>query len=166
MEKAECCICGKLVEGYLYNAQELSESWAAITSTIGYRCQNCGAVYCPDENKKHLKHSFWNGFKKSICPKCGQLFGPGFIFTSVPFSAQDKAEAPSLAAPTPLPPRQFKFTHLLDPLTNEQIVDELGVLILTDRRFIHIVNEQYARTGPMLLVHNQETFSGMARWSS
>lgn len=165
MEKAQCCICGKTLEGYLNNTRELSESVSLATATIGNRCQNCGAVFCQDESNKHLKHSFWHGYKKSICPKCGQLFGPGFILTSEPFSAQDKAEAKaladSIAASTPTPPRNFKFTYFLDPLTNEKLVDEIIFdkvgdkgFILTDRRLIYKTNAPPSSTLGMLTNEN------------
>lgn len=148
MEKYKCYMCGKVMAGYSTPSAGLEGNFSVIMATIGNCCQNCGEAFCVDENKKHLKESLWHGFTKSICPKCGQPFGPGITITSTPFSNKENAEEQPLGSSKIVSPSSFKFAHLVDPLTNEQIIDEVLFdtvhdknFILTDRRLIYKTHE-------------------------
>jgi hypothetical protein len=81
----KCAVCNKPIEG------ELSEKVfgdKALDFTLGdihtgYACQNCAAVICYLP-KKHLgmsliKFGLFKGWKKVVCPVCGELLMPGKI---------------------------------------------------------------------------------------
>jgi hypothetical protein len=72
--QSTCSICGETIKGEACVKYKASEDLVT-----GYQCQNCETNLCAPP-KRHLKFGILRGWKKTICPQCGELFGPGKIF--------------------------------------------------------------------------------------
>jgi hypothetical protein len=94
MENVQCSVCGKQIQGYMISKTEYDDpaNSGLIFSSLAYKCQHCGVVYCVDEVFKLRKTKFFKGIHDSTCPECGQMFGPGFTITSKPSARQKQPE--------------------------------------------------------------------------
>ncbi len=170
----QCCICNKEYEGYLTDYKQLSTSGnlKAFSTSTAYRCKNCGSFIC-EADKKPLKFSFWSGFEKSVCLKCGQPFGPDMVMITVPIEAEDianenetKAAAQAESDASAYASRVFKYTYLCDPLSGEKVIDEIQTekadekaLVLTDRRLIYKTKEVPVTFAQMFVNETMYTYS-------
>ncbi len=72
-----CSNCGKTYPGVARTPPDPMPS--GIATMVAVRCQNCGIEFCTDCHEKVLKIGIWNGWEKTKCPDCNELFGPGQI---------------------------------------------------------------------------------------
>ncbi len=79
LTQTTCSGCGKTYEGTICEWSIYIQRLSNIG--LGYQCQNCGVFFCTQckMEKTHLKMHWWHGWKKVLCPRCGQLFGPGGV---------------------------------------------------------------------------------------
>ncbi len=75
MPQTDCALCQAHLEGDAYLWQDYAKS-PSLTALVGSQCQHCGSVFCNNKHGDQLKFSVWSGWQKTICPKCGQPFGP------------------------------------------------------------------------------------------
>lgn len=77
-----CSQCKKAVTGLVLSGPQYEECLFNMDAELhekGYICQSCGTCVCEDCKAQSLKTSMWSGWKKTMCPACGQLFGPSQI---------------------------------------------------------------------------------------
>jgi hypothetical protein len=75
-----CSNCGKTYGGaqFLWEVL-LAKEGKGLEHVAGYQCENCKADFCSTCAESSLKKSWWSGWQKTTCPKCGSKFGPGLV---------------------------------------------------------------------------------------
>jgi hypothetical protein len=76
-----CSICGRTLEAREITWDTYKQDIVGYASQIvGYRCGNCGAVFCGKGHKKELGFKFFGGgYENSPCTRCGALLGAGRV---------------------------------------------------------------------------------------
>jgi HEAT repeat protein len=87
METTICINCEQPIQGKRFRFLDYLEYGKLDPNIykyeIGSECQHCGATYCNQCKKKHLKFSLWKGgWTKLRCTQCGEPLGPGYLILS------------------------------------------------------------------------------------
>jgi len=98
MPKVECALCKQSLEGDAYLWQEYVKT-PSVTGLVGVQCQHCGSVFCHRRHRDQLKFSLWSGWSKTICPTCGQPFGPAKALVRQGKVIKDARPIPLVDAP-------------------------------------------------------------------
>ena len=73
-----CSICGKRIEGYKFLPNARSK-YALKKYIKGYQCASCEKFFCVDCQQNQVRTSWWSGWRKTKCPQCENIFGPGTV---------------------------------------------------------------------------------------
>lgn len=78
MEPLTCVACEKNVEGAIVDWDANRKVIDAnFKSAAGFRCRECGTVFCRERSDGHPDFSLWSGYAKSSCPVCGASLALG-----------------------------------------------------------------------------------------
>ena len=89
-----CSICGSMLE-----AREITwdtyeqDTGKYLSHVVGYRCGNCGAVFCGKGHRRELGFKFFRGgagYKNSPCTQCGESLAMGRVLIAAGVQAEEQ----------------------------------------------------------------------------
>ena len=151
MTAKPCVICGKSLDGWVYNNKDATHKYEAFQShTVGFQCEHCGAAICEYKHLKEIKYSQFSGYYKVICPNCGKPMGLFRYISDREVSNLTPVEVPSTNLET-------WADIFIDTNTGERLLKAAtyGIslkLVLTNRRLIALTSAAYLNQDPFNFV--------------